>query len=114
MGTPQGQSSANTLTALNQVRHETRKDAHHYQRVVPAILGIIAPGNPLDQRRFGADFLAEAFSSPQLPSEGKQNLALRAIDLLRQYLDVPGEDAAVIKSVVQAATSIYPLVLKHV
>ncbi|KAL9086737.1 MAG: hypothetical protein Q9159_004032 [Coniocarpon cinnabarinum] len=114
MATPQGQSSANTLTQLNALRHETLKDAHHYKSVVPAILSVIAPGNPLDVRRFGADFLAETFASPQLAVEEKQNIAIRAVDLLRQYLDMPGEDAAVVKSVVQASTSIYPLIFKHI
>ena len=112
MASSQGQSTAATLGQLTALRHETLKAPAHYSGVVPAILGVIGPGNPVDVRRFGADFLAETFASPQLGVEEKQNLALKVIDLLRQYLDID-EDAAVIKSVVQASTSIYPLVFKH-
>lgn len=113
MATAQGQSAGNTFSQLQKLRYETLKDAHHYKSVVPAILGVIAPGNPLEIQRYGADFLAETFASPQLPVEEKEDIALKALDLLRQYLDVPGQDAVIIKSVVEASTSIYPLIFKH-
>lgn len=104
--------SAN-LAQLNSLRTLTLRDASHYKTIVPKVLGFFAPGNVLEQRRFGADFLAEMFASPLLPVEDKQALAVQSIELLRQFLETPGEDAAVVKSVVQASTSVYPLIFKH-
>ena len=113
MANSQGQAPVNTLDQLNKLRYESLKNEHHYPAVVPSILGFISPGNPVNLRRWGADFLAETFASPMLGIDHKQSIAIKVIDLLRQYLEMPGEDAAVIKNVVQACTSIYPLIFKH-
>ena len=101
------------LKQLEQLRSLALQDANHYPNIVPNILSFIAPGNDLAQRRFGADFLAETFATPALPDDKKQIIALKAIETLRQFLETHGEDAAVVKSVVQAATSIYPLIFHH-
>ena len=106
-------AESTNLSRLVSLRSLVLQDPSHYKTVVPNILSFFAPGNVLEQRRFGADFLAEVFASPQLPVDDKEKIALQAIQTLRQYLDDWREDAAVIKSAVQASTSIYPLVFKH-
>ena len=105
--------SLSSTESLQKLRRHVYEDAVHYVQIVPAILGIIGPSNPLQQRRFGADFLAEAFASPGLAVEQKQSIAITALETLRQYLETPDEDTAVIKSAVQASTSAYPLIFKH-
>lgn len=105
--------TADTLAQLNSARDLALKDASYYLQIVPAVLALVGPPAGLDIRRWGAEFLAEAFASPSLAAERKQELSLTVLDLLKEYLDTPGEDVVVVKSVVQAAASIYPLVFRH-
>lgn len=108
------QSATRDMIAnLEKARRMALGDSALYPQIVPNVLHLIGPGADLDLRRWGADFLAEAFSCPTLASEQKESMCLKVINLLKQYLEAPGEDPAVIKSVVIAATSIYPLVFKH-
>ncbi|EON64294.1 hypothetical protein W97_03525 [Coniosporium apollinis CBS 100218] len=106
--------TADTLAQLNSARDLALKDASYYLQIVPAVLALVGPPAGLDIRRWGAEFLAEAFASPSLAAERKQELSLTVLDLLKEYLDTPGEDVVVVKSVVQAAASIYPLVFRHI
>jgi len=106
-------STSETITQLNKARLLALGDSAYYPQIVPGVLPLIGPSGPLDLRRWGADFLAETFASPMLASDMKQNLSLQVVQVLKQFLDTSGEDAAVIKSVVQTATSVYPLVFKH-
>lgn len=107
------QSSNETITQLEKARKLALGDSAYYPQIVPGVLPIIGPSAPLDLRRWGADFLAETFASPTLASDAKQNLSLQVVQVLKQFLEAQAEDPAVIKSVVQTATSIYPLVFKH-
>ena len=114
MGDPTG-----TIKQLNAARDIVLKDAAIYPQVVPGVLPVISSSHPVELRRWGGDFLAETFASPVLNSEEKQKLALGVLDTLRGYLarkEEVGEDEdeGVVKSAVQAASSIYPLVFRHV
>jgi symplekin len=114
MGDPTG-----TIKQLNAARDIVLKDAAIYPQVVPGVLPVISSCHPVELRRWGADFLAETFASPVLNAEEKQKLALGVLDTLRGYLarkEEVGEDEdeGVVKSAVQAASSIYPLVFRHV
>lgn len=110
--------SKDTIRQLNQARDIVLKDAAIYPQVVPGILPIITAEQPVELRRWGADFLAETFSSPVLNAEEKQKLSLRVLDTLKGYLSRKEElgeeeDWTVVKSAVQCAASIYPLVFRH-
>ena len=106
-------SARDTIDQLNAARILALSDASTYPQIVLGVLPIIGPTAALELRRWGADFLAETFASPTLEESEKQRLSLQTLHTLKDLLEIPGEDTGVIKSVVQAATSVYPLVFKH-
>ncbi|KAK8218182.1 hypothetical protein IWZ01DRAFT_492218 [Phyllosticta capitalensis] len=111
----QASASADPLVAqLKQARQVVLENAANYPAIIPSILPIIGPGADLELRRWGAEFLAETFASPVLPTDQKQQLSFPVLDKIKEYLDTPGEDVAVVKGAVQAAASIYPLVFRHI
>lgn len=102
------------LTAqLNQAREVVLNNPANYPTIVPSILPIIGQSADIELRRWGAEFLAETFASPLLPADQKQQLCLLVLDKLRELLDAPTEDVAVVKAIVQAAASIYPLLFRY-
>ncbi|KAK4988141.1 hypothetical protein LTR50_004163 [Elasticomyces elasticus] len=107
-------SPSDTITQLNAARNLALGDAAFYSQIVPGVTPLINVLAPLELRRWGADFLAETFASPMLSAEEKQKLCLGVLDQLKAFLDTPAEDTVVIKSVVQTAASIYPLVFRHI
>lgn len=110
--------SAQILEQLNAARNICLASPAHYSQVVPGVLGVIGPQAHLDLRRWGSDFLAETFASPVLSADDKQKLSLSILDTLKGFLNRKEdageeEDPAVVKSAVQCAASIYPLVFRH-
>lgn len=101
------------VSQLDEARKLALGDSAYYPQIVPGVLPIIGPTASLDLRRWGSDFLAEALACPTLPVDQKQQLSLKILQTLKDFLEIPGEDAAVVKSAVQTATSVYPLVYKH-
>jgi len=106
-------SPAHTIAQLESARTLALGDAAYYPKIVPGVLPFFGPTASLDLRRWGADFLAETFASPTLASEEKQSLSLEILQTLLELLEIPGGDTGVVKSAVQIATSVYPLVFKH-
>lgn len=106
-------SANETITQLESARKLALGDAAYYPQIVPGVLPIIGANAQLELRRWGADFLAETFAAPGLVLEEKQRLSSVILQTLKDFLEIPGEDAAVIRSVVQVATSIYPFVFKY-
>jgi len=105
---------ADTIKQLDQARNLCLADPNSlYPQIVPGLTPIIKPDAELELRRWGTNFLAETFASPVLAPEHKQKLSILVLDGLKGYLDKPKEDAAVLKSVVQTAASIYPYVFRH-
>ncbi|KAF2859116.1 hypothetical protein K470DRAFT_271831 [Piedraia hortae CBS 480.64] len=107
-----------TLRQLEQARRICLNDVAIYAQVVPGILNVISPQAHVSLRRWGSDFLAEAFASPVFRAEEKLKLSLSVLDTVNGYLarrDAFGEDEdpAVVKSAVQCAASLYPLVFSH-
>jgi symplekin len=100
------------LQKLAHARKLVLGDANYYPQVIQGILPIIGPEALLELRRWGADFLAETFASPALPIQQKETLSLIILETLKSIIEKPNEDPGVIKSVVQTAASIYPLVFK--
>lgn len=104
---------ADQITKLEAARQLVLSDTTHYSAILPGILPIIGVHSHLEIRRWGADFLAETFASPLLSLQAKETLSIVALQTLKELLEVPGEDSGVVKSVIQAAASIYGLVLRY-
>lgn len=100
------------INQLNEARKLVLSDATFYDQILQGILPIIGPSARVELRRWGADFLAETFSSPTIPSSQKETSSLVVLDTLKDMIENPHEDTAVIKSIVQTAASIYPLVVR--
>ncbi|EXJ88466.1 hypothetical protein A1O1_05396 [Capronia coronata CBS 617.96] len=107
-------SAAEMISQLEAARKLALADSQVYNQVLPGILPIIGPAAHIEVRRWGADFLAEAFASPSLSNAQKEQLSPEVMPTLRAMLEGPGEDLEVIKSVVQAAASLYPLVFRRI
>ncbi len=105
-------SPAEMIPQLEAARKLVLGDAHFYPQIVPGILPIIGPTAPLEVRRWGAEFLAETFASPALGNQQKDELGSIVLPNLRGMLETPGEDAAVVKSVVQTVASVYSLIFR--
>ena len=101
------------LNQLNAARQLVLGDSAFYPQIVQGILPIVGATARLELRRWGADFLAETFASPVLALQQKENLSLVVLQTLRELLEMPGDDPGVVKSVVQAAASIYGLVFRY-
>lgn len=111
---------ADTIRQLNSARDIVLRDATIYPQVVPGVLPVIGASAAVELRRWGADFLAETFASPVVNAEDKQKMCVESgvLDTLKGYLNRKedmgqDEDPTVIKSAVQCAASVYPLVFKH-
>ena len=107
-------SGIDQLVKLEAARKLVLGDAVYYPPIISSILPLIGPQAPLESRRWGMEFLAEAFASPALAAIHKQSLSLVVLDTLETILNGPDEDTTVLKSVVQTSASIYPLVFRHV
>jgi len=100
------------ISQLNDARKLVLGDATYYPTIIQGILPIAGPGAKVELRRWVADFLAETFASPALSAGNKETLSLVVLDTLKGLIETNGEDAAVVKSVVQTAASVYPLVFR--
>jgi hypothetical protein len=103
-----------TIQQLESARALTLGDGNYYPTIIPGVLPII--GYSADQSieilRWGADTSCWIVWF-MWSSEEKQKSASPLLPTLRDYLEHVA-DKAVVKSVVQAAASIYPLVYRHV
>ena len=106
-------SVATQLSQLESARQIVLGDAALYPQIVQGILPIIGPAAVLELRRWGADFLAETFASPAVASQQKEHMSLIVLQTLRTLLENPHEDAEVIKSVIQAAASVYGPIFRY-
>jgi symplekin len=100
------------INQLNDARKLVLQDANFYPQIIQGILPIIGPSARVEFRRWGADFLAETFASPHVPAQQKETLSLVVLETLKSMIENPQEDNAVVKSVVQTAASIYPLIVR--
>jgi symplekin len=97
---------------LDDARKLVLGDATHYPTIIQGILPIIGRDARVELRRWGSEFLAETFASPTLPAQQKETLSLIVLETLKTMIENPQEDTAVVKSIVQTAASIYPLVVR--
>ena len=101
------------LTQLEKARQIVLGNSTLYSQIVQGILPIVGANSRVELRRWGADFLAETFASPLLGTQQKEDLSIVVLQTLRELLELPGQDNNVIKSVVQAAASVYSLVFHY-
>ncbi|KAB8230194.1 RNA-processing protein PTA1 [Aspergillus alliaceus] len=102
------------IAQLNAARNLVLGDSAFYPQIVNGILPIIGASSRLELRRWGAEFLAETFSSPALASAQKEQLAAPALQTLRETLELPEKDTVTLRHIVEAAASLYPLVFRHI
>lgn len=113
MAAPTATSAVDMISQLESARRLALNDPQVYSQVVPGILPLVGANAALEVRRWGADFIAECFASPSLPNAQKELLVADVLPTLRSFLENPAEDSAVVRSVIQAAASLYPLVFKR-
>lgn len=101
------------IRQLNDARKLVLGDVNYYQSVVRGLLPIIGPNAPVELRRWGAEFLAEAFSTPALPNGEKETMQLYVLATVESLLN-EREDPQVLRSVIQTAASIYPLAMRWI
>lgn len=106
------QSVSEQLKQLNDARKAILVDATYYKSIMTGILPLAAPNSTLELRRWAADFIAEAFATPTLPSKDKEVMSFQVLPVLGSLLESPKEDPYVLKSVIAASASIYPHVLR--
>ncbi|KAJ5088204.1 Protein of unknown function DUF3453 [Penicillium angulare] len=105
---------ANQVVQLNSARKLVLGDAAFYPQIISGILPIVGAHARLELRRWGADFLAETFSSPMLATAQKEQLAQNVLQSIQETLQLPETDSAVLQSLVQTVASLYPLVFRHI
>ncbi|OQD78533.1 hypothetical protein PENDEC_c001G04934 [Penicillium decumbens] len=105
---------ANQLNQLNSARNLVLGDAALYPQIVNGVLPIVGANTRLELRRWGADFMAETFSSPVLATAVKEQLAPNVLQTIQDILMLPESDTAVLASLVQTAASLYPLIFRHI
>ncbi|KAK2740404.1 hypothetical protein FQN57_006144 [Myotisia sp. PD_48] len=102
------------MSQLDAARNLVLGDAALYPQIVHGILPIIGATSRLELRRWGAEFLAETFSSPSFAQQSKQALATEILGAVQELLNTPEEDTAVLRGAILAAASIYPLIFRAV
>lgn len=102
------------VAQLNAARSLVLGDAAFYPQIVHGILPIVGASTRLELRRWGANFLAETFASPMLAVAQKEQLAPNVLQTIREILELPETDTAVLQSLVQTSASLYPLIFRHV
>ncbi|KAL2891669.1 mRNA cleavage and polyadenylation specificity factor complex subunit pta1 [Ceratocystis lukuohia] len=101
------------IRQLNDARKLVLADVKFYPDVVKGILPILQPNTLVELRRWGADFLAEAFATPALSVKEKETMQVSGvIDTLETVLNNPNEDLHVLRSIILACASIYPVTLR--
>ncbi|PBP23346.1 mRNA cleavage and polyadenylation specificity factor complex subunit [Diplocarpon rosae] len=102
------------IKQLGDARKLVLTDASHYPQIIQGILPIVGPGARVELRRWVADFLAETFASPSIPAHQKEHLSLLVLETLKSMIENPQEDPDVVRSAVQTAASVYPLVVRWI
>ncbi|KAI1197944.1 mRNA cleavage and polyadenylation specificity factor complex subunit [Nemania serpens] len=107
-------SVADQIRQLEGARNLVLKDVSYYPQVIQATLPIIGPSSQVEFRRWGSEFLAEAFATPAVPLSSKETLSLVVLDTLKALVEDPKQDVLVLRGVIQASASIYPLAMRWI
>lgn len=107
-------SVADQIRQLEGARKLVLTDVSYYPQVIQATLPIIGTSSQVEFRRWGTEFLAEAFATPAVPLSNKETLSLLVLDTLKALVEDPMQDVLVLRSVIQTAASIYPLAMRWI
>ncbi|KAH8202661.1 hypothetical protein TruAng_003147 [Truncatella angustata] len=102
------------IRQLSDARKLVLGDVSYYGQVIQATLPIFGPSAHVELRRWGADFMAEAFATPAVPLSQKETLSLLILDTLKDLVEDPNQDLLVLRSVVQTSASVYPLAMRWI
>ncbi|KAI4211253.1 MAG: hypothetical protein LQ351_005937 [Letrouitia transgressa] len=102
------------LDQLEAARHLVLADSALYSQIVQGILPIVGAHAHLEFRRWGAEFLAETFASPLLAPQQKESLSVVVLQTVKELLEQAEQDNSVVKALIQAAASIYPLIFRYI
>jgi symplekin len=105
-------SVSDQIRQLNDARKLVLADVKYYPTIIQGILPVIGANARVELRRWGANFLAEAFGTPAVPSAEKETMQLHVLDMMLAMLANPQEDGTVVGLLIQAAASIYPMALR--
>jgi len=100
------------IRQLEDARKLVLGEVSYYPQVIQATLPIIGPTAKVEFRRWGTEFLCEAFASPVAPLSQKETWCIIVLETLKQLLDDPKQDVLVLRSAIQAAASIYPIAFR--
>ncbi|ORY62221.1 uncharacterized protein BCR38DRAFT_346408 [Pseudomassariella vexata] len=114
MATTPQLSVPDQIRQLQDARKLVLSDVSYYPQVIQATLPIIGPSAQVEFRRWGAEFLSEAFATPAVPLGQKETLSLLVLETLKLLVEDPNQDVVVLRSVIQTAASVYPLALRWI
>ncbi|KAF3016265.1 hypothetical protein E8E14_012874 [Neopestalotiopsis sp. 37M] len=114
MATDSRLSVPDQIRQLADARKLVLGDVTYYGQVIQATLPIFGPTAHVELRRWGAEFLAEAFATPAVPLSQKETLSLLILDTLKALVEDPNQDVLVLRSVIQTAASVYPLAMRWI
>lgn len=100
------------IRQLDGARKLVLENVSYYKDVVRGTLPLIGANSAVEIRRWGADFLAEAFATPAVPNGEKETMQPYVLVTLEALLEDKNQDPYVLRSVIQTAASIYPLALR--
>lgn len=100
------------IRQLDGARKLVLENVSYYKDVVRGTLPLIGANSAVEIRRWGADFLAEAFATPAVPNGEKETMQPYVLVTLESLLEDKNQDPYVLRSVIQTAASIYPLALR--
>lgn len=112
MATDSRLSVPDQIRQLADARKLVLGDVTYYGQVIQATLPIFGPSAHVELRRWGAEFLAEAFATPAVPLGQKETLSLQVLDTLKALVEDPNQDVLVLRSVIQTSASVYPLAMR--
>lgn len=114
MATDSRLSVPDQIRQLADARKLVLGDVSYYGQVIQATLPIFGPSAHVELRRWGAEFLAEAFATPAVPLGQKETLSLQVLDTLKALVEDPNQDVLVLRSVIQTSASVYPLAMRWI
>jgi symplekin len=112
MATAAALSVPEQIRQLNDARKLVLGDVKYYPSVVRGIVEVIPLSAPVELRRWGVDFLAEAFATPALPNGEKETMQPYVLTRLEEMIENEREDTHVLRSALQTVASIYPLAMR--
>jgi len=106
-------SAADHVKQLNDARKQVLANPKLYSSVVKGVVPLLAATTQhLSIRRWTAEFVAETFSTPALPTREKDVLAPFVLDTIQTIVENQAEDVMVLRSMIQTAASLYPIALR--